>query len=224
MLTRQKEPLLRIVCLSDTHGLHAQIQVPDGDILVHAGDLTKRGGLGELQEAADWLRSLPHSHKVVIAGNHDFCLEQQPEKARELLHGLTYLEDESCHCAGLKIYGSPWQPWFHDWAFNLRRGEPLRKVWAQIPEDADIVITHGPPQGILDRCFDGREVGCQDLFERLEVVRPRLHVFGHIHEAYGQVQVGETLYVNASSCTLQYRAVQTPIVVDLHAPPEDLKG
>ncbi len=206
---------MRIICLSDTHGLHAQIEVPEGDILVHGGDLTRRGMLEELGAAADWLRSLPHRHKLVIGGNHDFCLEQQPEKARLLLDGLTYLEDDSCDCEGLKIYGSPWQPWFHDWAFNLRRGEPLRKVWAKIPNDADIVVTHGPPQGILDRCYDGREVGCQDLLERLEAVQPRLHVFGHIHEAYGQKQVGETLYVNASSCTLRYQAIQKPIVIDM---------
>lgn len=205
---------MRIVCLSDTHGLHSQVEVPAGDLLLHGGDLTRRGGLEELAEAADWLRSLPHPDKVLIGGNHDFCLEQQPEKARQLLHGLHYLEDEFCHCQGLKIYGSPWQPWFHDWAFNLRRGEQLRKVWAKIPSDADIVVTHGPPQGILDRCFDGRQVGCQDLRERLEAVRPRLHVFGHIHEAYGQQEVGNTLYVNASSCTLDYRTEQPPIVVE----------
>lgn len=206
---------MRIVCLSDTHGLHGQIEVPEGDILLHAGDLTRSGHLEELREAGDWLRSLPHRHKLVIAGNHDFCLEQQPEKARALLQGLTYLKDEGYDCEGLQIYGSPWQPWFHDWAFNLRRGEPLRKIWAKIPPRADIVVTHGPPQGILDRCFDGREVGCQDLLERLEVVQPKLHVFGHIHEAYGQQRVGETLYVNASSCNLRYQANQKPIVIDM---------
>lgn len=206
---------LRIVCLSDTHGLHSQIQVPEGDILLHAGDLTRRGHLQELEETAHWLRSLPHQEKVLIAGNHDFCLQQQPAQARALLSGLTYLEDDFCQCLGLKIYGSPWQPWFHDWAFNLRRGEPLRKTWAKIPEDSQIVITHGPPQGVLDRCFDGREVGCQDLLERLQVVRPRLHLFGHIHEAYGQRQVGETLYINASNCTLQYKPIQAPVVIDI---------
>ncbi|MBX3168139.1 MAG: metallophosphatase domain-containing protein [Candidatus Eremiobacteraeota bacterium] len=206
---------MRIVCLSDTHGLHGQIEVPEGDLLLHGGDLTRRGRLEELAEAAEWLRSLPHGHKVVIGGNHDFCLEQQPDKAKDLLVGLTYLQDEFCHCQGLKIYGSPWQPWFHDWAFNLRRGEPLREAWAKIPNDTDIVVTHGPPQGILDRCYDGREVGCQDLLERLETIQPRLHVFGHIHEAYGQRQVGDTLYVNASSCTLRYQPIQKPIVVDM---------
>lgn len=206
---------MRIVCLSDTHSLHSQIQVPEGDILLHAGDLTRRGHLQELEEAARWLRSLPHQEKILIAGNHDFCLQQQPEKARDLLQGLTYLKDSFCHCQGLKIYGSPWQPWFHDWAFNLRRGEPLREVWARIPEDSQIVITHGPPQGILDRCYDGREVGCQDLLERLQVVRPRLHLFGHIHEAYGQRKVGETLYVNASTCSLHYKPIQAPVVIDM---------
>ncbi|MBS2038711.1 metallophosphatase domain-containing protein [bacterium] len=206
---------MRIVCLSDTHGLHAELVVPDGDLLLHAGDLTRRGHLKELKEAADWLHCLPHTHKILIAGNHDFCLQQEPEKARALLSGLIYLEDSFCHCQGVKIYGSPWQPWFHDWAFNLNRGEPLRQTWARIPEDTEILVTHGPPQGVLDRCFDGRQVGCQDLVQRLQVVQPRLHVFGHIHEAYGQRQLGQTLYVNASCCTLQYEPIQKPIVVDL---------
>lgn len=212
---------MRIVFLSDTHGLHDQVEVPEGDLLLHAGDLTGRGRLEELAAAADWLRSLPHRHKVLIAGNHDFCLEQQPQAARALLHGLTYLEDESCQCEGLKIYGSPWQPWFHDWAFNLRRGEPLRRVWAGIPEDTEILMTHGPPEGILDRCLDGREVGCQQLLQRVQEIRPRLHLFGHIHEAYGQKTVDETLFVNGSACTLQYKPVQKPWVLEQS---EDLKG
>lgn len=205
---------MRIVCISDTHGLHHRLEVPDGDLLLHAGDLCGRGSLGELAEAADWLRGLPHRHKVVIGGNHDFCLEQQPQQARALLEGLIYLQDESTQVEGLHLYGSPWQPWFHDWAFNLRRGEPLRRVWAHIPPDTQILITHGPPQGILDKTFDGRLVGCEELSRRLDTVRPLVHVFGHIHEAYGQQKQGETLYLNASVCDLQYRPIQAPWVLD----------
>ena len=205
---------MRIVALSDTHGLQAGLEVPPGDLLLHAGDLCSRGTLEELAEAADWLRSLPHRHKVIIAGNHDFCLEQQPQQAQALLHGLTYLQDETISIEGLQLYGSPWQPWFHDWAFNLRRGEPLRKVWASIPEQTQVLLTHGPPHGVLDRTFDGRLVGCEELSARLAAVRPRLHVFGHIHEGYGQTVREDTLYLNASVCTLRYQPTQPPWVVD----------
>jgi predicted phosphohydrolase len=167
-----------------------------------------------LAEAADWLRSLPHPHKVIIAGNHDFCLEREARLARPLLDGLIYLQDEGTTVEGLHIYGSPWQPWFHDWAFNLRRGEPLRRVWESIPAATQVLVTHGPPHGILDKTFDNRHVGCEELSRRIESVAPRLHVFGHIHEAYGQQRVGDTLYLNASACDLRYRPIQPPRVVD----------
>lgn len=205
---------MRIVCISDTHGFHGGLKVPEGDLLLHAGDLCKRGLLSELEETADWLRSLPHRHKVIIAGNHDFCLEEDPEQARPLLHGLTYLKDESCQVEGLRIYGSPWQPWFHDWAFNLPRGAPLREVWSKIPDHTQILLTHGPPHGVLDETYDGRRVGCEELSLRLEQVQPRLHVFGHIHEAHGQAWHGETLCLNACLCNLRYRPVQAPWVVE----------
>jgi len=207
---------MRIVCLSDTHGRHQSLKVPDGDLLLHSGDLTSQGHLPQLAEAAAWLRSLPHRHKVVIAGNHDFCLEQAPQEARQLLEGLTYLQDESVQIQGLRIYGSPWQPWFYDWAFNLRRGEPLRKVWAKIPHDTDILLTHGPPHGVLDLTSHGHRAGCEELLLRVQQVNPGLHLFGHIHEAYGLQQLGDCWCVNASVCNLQYKPCQAPVVMDWH--------
>ncbi|HNC99840.1 MAG TPA: metallophosphoesterase, partial [Myxococcota bacterium] len=113
------------------------------------------------------------------------------------------------------IWGSPWQPRFFDWAFNLDRGEPLRRVWQKIPDGIDILVTHGPPKGILDRVQRGGEVGCEELREALRRVRPRLHVFGHIHEAYGQLHLDGTHFVNAASCNLDYRPVNPPVVVEL---------
>lgn len=204
---------LRIVCLSDTHGLHGQARVPDGDLLLHAGDLTGRGREPELLASFDWLRSLPHPHKVVIAGNHDFALEHPSPRIRRALEGLNYLRDEAVTLEGLTIYGSPWQPWFYDWAFNLRRGPELQGVWARIPEHTDILITHGPPLGICDRTERGEAVGCADLLERVRQVRPKLHLFGHIHEAYGSEVQGETLFLNACLCDLSYRPCQPPFVV-----------
>jgi len=205
---------MRLVLLSDTHDLHDRIVVPDGDVLIHAGDSTGRGTPEQLAEFAAFFRAQPHAHKIVIAGNHDFGLERQPGLGAELF-GDAYLCDAEANVAGLRIWGSPWQPWFYDWAFNLRRGAPLREKWALIPEGIDVLVTHGPPHGILDRTIRGDPVGCEELRLAVERVRPRLHVFGHIHEAYGTMHDGTTLFVNASTCTLVYSPDNEPVVVDL---------
>lgn len=205
---------MRIVCLSDTHGFHDRIDVPAGDVLIHAGDFTSRGGLHEIEAFGAYLETLPHPHKVVVAGNHDFGFEQAPERARALLGDVTYLEDAGTTIGDLEVWGSPWQPWFHDWAFNLPRGAALAETWARVPASTDVLVTHTPPAGILDRCFDGREVGCEELLSACERIRPRLHVFGHIHEAYGVVERDGALLVNACSCDLRYRPIQPPVVVD----------
>ncbi|MFN0060039.1 MAG: metallophosphatase domain-containing protein [Planctomycetota bacterium] len=210
--------LLTIVALSDTHGLHDRITVPPGDILVHAGDLTRRGKLKELRDAARFLRALPHRHKIVIAGNHDFCFERENERdiAREwMATAATYLEDSSVEVEGLRFYGSPWQPWFGGWAFNLDRGPQLREKWDLIPMQTDVLVTHGPPHGHLDRTWDGRIVGCEELRIAVERVRPRLHVFGHIHEAYGEDNDAHTRYINPCVCTRAYQPTQAARVIEL---------
>jgi predicted phosphodiesterase len=206
---------MRIVCLSDTHDLHDQLQVPDGDLLLHAGDATMRGSEAQIRAFDRWLASLPHRHKVVIAGNHDWAFERTPAAARGWLRAATYLEDDEVTVDGLRIWGSPWQPWFHDWAFNLDRGPAIAAKWDLIPAGIDVLITHGPPAGILDRTDQGDAVGCADLLAAVRRVRPKLHVFGHIHEAYGTLEQDGVRFVNASNCSVRYRPVQPPIVVDL---------
>lgn len=207
---------MRLVLLSDTHARHHKIPVvPEGDILLHAGDLTVHGSLDDVQHFNGWLGKLPHKHKVVIAGNHDFCFEQNPTAARALITAAHYLEDEAVELEGLKIYGSPWQPRFCDWAFNVDRGPRLAALWAKIPEDTDVLITHGPPMGQLDRTHDNRAVGCADLRDRIQVIKPRVHLFGHIHEAYGVSRDEHTIYVNACVCDLRYQPVNPVLVLDL---------
>jgi predicted phosphodiesterase len=149
---------MRIVCLSDTHGTHERLTVPEGDLLVHAGDFTNLGRPAEIERFDRWLGTLPHPHKLVIAGNHDFLFERKPEKARALLTNARYLQDEACEVNGLRLWGSPWQPWFHDWAFNLARGPELAAKWALVPERIDVLVTHGPPAAILDRTHGGEAV------------------------------------------------------------------
>jgi hypothetical protein len=158
---------------------------------------------------------LPHRHKVVIAGNHDGCLEADPSLAEELFAGCHYLFDSGATIAGLSMWGAPWQPWFLDWAFNLPRGEPLREKWSHIPDGLDVLLTHGPPFGVLDTTVRGDRVGCEELLVAVDRARPRIHVFGHIHEGYGVERRGATLHVNASTCTVGYEPTNAAIVIDL---------
>ena len=188
---------MKLVIVSDTHGYHRNMTIPAGDVYVHAGDLTTMGSLENAAELNDYLGALPHPHKVVIAGNHDWCFEREPERAQALMTGAIYLQDESVTIDGIKFYGSPWQPWFYDWAFNLKRGKDIAEKWAMIPEDTDVLVTHGPPRGFGDRTFDGRNEGCDDLLVRVRQIKPKLHIFGHIHEAAGQWEEGGTTFINA---------------------------
>ncbi len=207
---------MRCVAISDTHGLHRKLSVPDGDLLLVTGDITNRGMLSEVEDFDRFLGGLPHRCKVVIAGNHDFCFEREPEEARAALTEAIYLCDESYRFEALTIYGSPWQPKFCDWAFNLPRGEALAQKWAAIPADTDILLTHGPPAGVLDRTHHGREVGCADLSLRLREISVRVHLFGHIHEAYGRLTApwGTDSY-NASVYDHFQRRLNPPWVFDL---------
>ncbi|MFN0179911.1 MAG: metallophosphatase domain-containing protein [Gemmatimonadales bacterium] len=211
---------MRIVLISDTHGWHRRIgPVPDGDLIVHAGDCTKRGNVEDTRDFLEWFGALPHPRKVMIAGNHDFLFERDPARAESLIPPeVTYLRDAGTEVGGIRIWGSPWQPWFHDWAFNLERGDELAAKWRLIPGDTDLLVTHGPPHGTLDQTIDRppRSVGCEALTARLaELPGVRLHVFGHIHEAYGEERREGRHYVNASICDVRYRPVNPPIVTDL---------
>ena len=208
---------MKVICISDTHNLHHQAPpIPDGDILIHAGDITRSGSFQDVENFNNWLGTLPHRYKVCICGNHDFCFERNLEASKKLITNAHYLQDSEITIEGLKIYGSPWQPWFLDWAFNLERGAELKAKWDKIPDDTNILITHGPPQGILDRVRSGELVGCEELRKRLSTLKQlKLHVFGHIHEAYGTAELDNIKLVNASTCTLQYVPNNGAVVVEV---------
>ena len=209
----------KIVCLSDTHNRHEQINVPDGDILIHACDATIRGTVDEIVLFNEWFTALPHRHKIFVAGNHDWLFETNNRFARTLLDSsIHYLQDSSIEIENLKIYGSPWQPRFFDWAFNLTRGTELAEKWKLIPADSNILITHGPPFGILDEVlnqYSFENAGCEELRQRVEQIRPRLHIFGHIHCGYGTAKKFGVDFVNASNCDESYAPVNPPIVINL---------
>nr|HEX4319159.1 metallophosphatase domain-containing protein [Kofleriaceae bacterium] len=206
---------MRIVAVADTHLFHGDLTVPDGDAFVHAGDLCRGGDLDELREAAAWIAGLPHRHKLVVAGNHDWAFAREPDAARAVLRdtGILYLEDGELSVDGLRFYGSPWQPAFHDWAFNLRRGPELAAVWARVPLGLDVLVTHAPPAGIGDDSPVGGRAGCADLRARLAVVRPRVHLFGHIHQDGGLWERDGVVHANVTT----WECERAPTVIDVDA-------
>lgn len=211
---------MRIVCLSDTHNCHEKIKVPDGDILIHAGDATTFGSKQETEDFLVWFSELPHKHKIFVAGNHDWFYELENLSARSLTahFNIKYLQDSSIEIENLKIYGSPWQPRFFDWAFNLNRGAEMAEKWKLIPDDVDVLITHGPPHGILDEVPKNHFVentGCEELRKKVEITRPKVHIFGHIHCGYGQTEKFGVKFINAANCDEDYNPTQPPIVIDL---------
>ncbi len=204
---------MRIVAVADTHLFHRELAVPYGDVFLHAGDLCRGGSLAELAEALEWIAELPHPTKIVVAGNHDMCLEDAPDRARPLVAAVaTYLEDEGAVIGGVRFWGSPWQPAYNGWGFNLPRGEALVAKWARIPAALDVLVTHGPPEGIGDRSSMGAErAGCRDLRARVAMVRPLVHLFGHIHEDGGAWEEDGTTFVN---CTT-WESERPPTVIDV---------
>uniref|UniRef100_K3WF96 Calcineurin-like phosphoesterase domain-containing protein n=1 Tax=Globisporangium ultimum (strain ATCC 200006 / CBS 805.95 / DAOM BR144) TaxID=431595 RepID=K3WF96_GLOUD len=226
---------MRVVCISDTHGLHDALhaveRIPDGDVLIHAGDFTDTGDRDEVLAFNEFLGKLPHKYKLVIAGNHESTFDRafypfnwqqyghsqqyDPDEVRALLTNGLYLEDQAVLIEGFKFYGTPWQPEFCNWAFNLPRGEKLREKWQRIPNDTDVLITHTPPYGRGDR-VGYMHVGCEELSREVtERIRPKFHVFGHVHEGYGSSFDSTTTYMNASACTHDYDAINPAFVFEL---------
>lgn len=220
-----KEVYLKLVLLSDTHTMHDKINVPAGDVLIHAGDMALDGRLSEVQDTLNWLNNQPHPYVVAIAGNHDFALER-PRHRQDIDFGrVIYLENSSVNIKGKNFWGSPVTPWFYNWAFNVHRGAPIRRYWDEIPDAGliDVLITHGPPLGILDQAHPGGDsrmvatdhLGCEELAERIKISQPLVHVFGHIHGSYGKFENSTTKFFNASVVNEAYRVVNDPWEVDI---------
>ena len=212
----------KITFISDTHNKHKHLTskgmgniLGSGDYLVHAGDCTSMGSKNEITQFLEWFSNTDFKHKIFIAGNHDFGFEQQTDIVQEYKDmGVIYLFDNDVTIDGIKFYGSPWQPEFHNWAFNLPRGEELAQKWEQIPNDVDVLITHGPAYGILDYAPIGGHVGCEELYRKIVEVKPKIHVCGHIHDGYGQKTMGGIEFLNASVLNDRYEHAHKPIVVE----------
>jgi Icc-related predicted phosphoesterase len=211
---------MEITFISDTHETHHRLteQLPGGHVIVCAGDVSGRGYSRQVEDFLFWYSNLPYRHKIFIAGNHDYLFEDRPTIAKELLDKypeVIYLEQSEVVIDGVKFFGSPYTPRFFDWAFNVDRGDAIREYWLKIPLDTDVLITHGPPKGHGDYTRrDHKNVGCWDLLDIVtSQVKPKYHVFGHIHEGYGVTKNDETTFINASSVDFMYNPVNAPIVM-----------
>lgn len=216
---------MKIACISDTHMKINKIAFPDADVLVHAGDLTFMGEFHAIANELTKLAKLKSKYKdiILICGNHDWLGEREPHLMEQLCKekGITYLNDSGVHLTPFTGYdksayfwGSPVQPAFCNWAFNRYKDE-IEKHWDAIPSDTDVLITHGPPHKILDTCPDGYQAGCPLLLDRIKQVKPKLHIFGHIHGGYGILEQDGVKYINASICDENYRPLNAPIVVEI---------
>ena len=214
---------MKVITISDTHTKHNQIPLEwlePADMIIHAGDISSMGSLREIENFCYWFDNLDqYDHKIFIAGNHDWGFQERPAEAMEIVSSyktIKYLKDSSIVCDGVKIYGSPWQPEFFNWAFNLKRGAKLQEKWDLIPLDTDILITHGPAYGYGDFVLSGENVGCSNLLDTIVTkVNPKIHIAGHIHCGYGESFAHGTHFINASTLNEQYMVTNKPIIFEI---------
>jgi Icc-related predicted phosphoesterase len=213
---------LKLVIISDTHSHHRRVIVPDGDVLIHCGDITFRGELPIIEDFSNWLKEQPHKRKIVIAGNHElgFSHGYKRNSFIDLIRasGADYLEDSLVEIDGVLFYGTPWQPEFCNWEWNLPRGKELKAKWALIPDRVQVLITHCPPFGILDEATSDNnleKIGCKDLLRRIKQLKHlKVSCFGHNHLKGGQmIEQGGVKFVNAAVCTENYNPTNLPVEV-----------
>lgn len=205
---------MRIITIADTHKQHKKLIIPKGDVLVFAGDgdfIQRKDYL----EFLDWFSQQHHTYKIIVAGNHDYILERNKMLDESKKRNIIYLQNNECIINGLKFWGSPYTPRFGNWAFMKERGEKISDIWAQIPTDVDVLITHGPPMYRLDMTMIGEPAGCWDLNKYVERIKPKLHIFGHIHNQSGIVFKDDIYYVNASVMNDKYNLTFLPKIIDI---------
>lgn len=200
---------MKIVALSDTHSKHRLIEeVPDGDVLVHAGDMTETGDLREVEDFAEWFSSFNHEYKMVVAGNHDFVFDGIEDAERQDAinalkeEDIIYLENDTIMLDGIRFYGTPYSKSFDKYVFTDEFGK--------IPETVDVLITHGPPKGKLDNTKGWGRIGCKDLRQAVNNVEPSVHIFGHAHYCDGEDGLGS---YNVSILDEDYNIDNNPTVI-----------
>jgi len=202
---------------SDTHGKHDQIALPEADILIHCGDFTMGGSVAEITRFNTWLGEIGHKFKEILItpGNHDRLFATNAGLAKSLITNAKVLIDDWAVIDGLVIYMSPWTPAFMNWKFMLKSKGHAVNVWDGIPEEVDVLVTHGPMFGMHDLTDDHVHAGCRILRNRILNVRPKIHACGHIHEGYGITTWEDITFINASLCNSAYSPVNQPVEVNL---------
>lgn len=220
---------MRLCFISDTHNQHDKVLVPDGDVLIHCGDATIGGTIEELAPFAEWLTDLPHKKKVFVPGNHDLLFRDNPTLALSIMgKDVSVVTHDVLTYRGVRFFLSSFSPEFgHKWAFHYRRGEEAARLWDQIPFNTEVLVTHGPPLGIMDLTsarWESKSAGCRELTQRvLQLHRYgslRVHAFGHIHAGHGLERwdtqdAGPITFVNAAICDDDYNVAFQPETVDL---------
>lgn len=209
--------MMKVLAISDLHGYMPEL--PKCDLLLLGGDYCPTRNIEHERRFmvgpfATWLKSLDARYIVGIAGNHDFVLQYEPEVARQL--PWIYLQDGYVDLEGVKIYGTPWTPPFFDWAF-MKPEKELKDVFSYIPDDLDILLTHGPAYRYLDKTYDGVHAGSFELWNRIKIAKPDSHVCGHIHEARGITEEGPTRFYNVTHVNLKYEPKFGPVNIELRA-------
>lgn len=223
----------KITFISDTHTRNGCLKdLPGGDIIIFSGDCMGSGyKVKELSEFSKWFSKQNYTYKVCIAGNHDrYCENTSKDFVKEMFfdeNGIIYLQDELVEINGLKIYGTPYQPYFCNWAFNVNDSDRLKSIYKMIPDGVDILVTHCPPYGILDkshipRPWSGRTgeepLGSKELLETINEMenKPKVCVFGHIHGDGGKmIEIDGVKYINASVCDEEYEPVNGIISIEI---------
>ncbi|MFT7642949.1 MAG: Icc-related predicted phosphoesterase [Pirellulaceae bacterium] len=207
---------MKLVIISDTHAQHDELRVMRGDVLIHCGDFCDGFRIDEndLANVDRWFGTLDFELILVVGGNHDFVAQKRRSEGTSVFSNAVYLEDESYQFGGVNFYGSPWVPELDKWAYYLPDAD-LRDAWARIPSDTDVLITHTPPFGILDRTRSGNQVGCPFLRSAVAELNLRVHCFGHVHSRYGQHDESSVKFINASSVDSNYSIRNIPMVVEI---------
>lgn len=207
---------MKIVAFSDAHWHFNKVELPAGDILIYAGDWCYGEDLKNTIAFASYLEKQPHKYKIVVPGNHDRLAQKNPTMVQNVLSevGAKLLIDESCIIHGIKIFGTPWTPLFGNWAF-MEEDDVLFLKWKRIPKDTDILVTHGPAFGILDRVPEVGSVGSKTLETSIISKKPKIHICGHIHSGYGKMESNYTQFYNVSVCDNDYRLVNKPTEIEL---------